>query len=497
MKIYIKHLANGLLTAIVILSLFVLLLAACASSVSIKPTISEQDSPNNETYVYSTTHGKITSESPVEYTDTPQKPSTEDESNEYESEEVAEASSLPSPQFAAIPSTQSNSSSAWVRTDDYLFFAYTRYLFEYDDYGNRPSSDNVHVLYRVPFANITQGEQVPVPGEGEIDIAGISDEYIIVRRHTAIVGTSLYYRLYRISLSTYEATLIYASVYSSELIYWGVNHSTPFFHAASYSLLYFHSCYNDSRLWLEYLCLQTGARNTFFELQTEAYFPTHGTVWLHMEDGAVVLRAYALWSMWTVVRTHYILIDAHLNARAIQRGDIAFPSSDPYGTRTLLRNLGVFSTGAVAQRGDWVYFLRSWGYSPTPRSRWYHRLYRIRTDGTGRELMHEYLEFYSLYMFDGKLFATVPTMRDRHYDAVKLAEDGSIAKVIGFGAEEMCAYCWGIECVHPSPLFHLMRLDDTDLVMLVQSKIGGFNGGAISWITGLYCLTTGAIFNFS
>jgi len=374
-------------------------------------------------------------------------------------------------EIRAVVDPMANFTSTWAKTDTHFFFSYTRFSRDYGDDGN--AVYHIHyALYRLPLNDITRGERVAVPGDGEFEILGMSEQYLFVSRRSSD-WDSRSYDTYRISLSTLEAVFIDSG------IYYGI----PFFHLASNSILFAHGGFDEGAVRLEYLRLDTDQRNIFYEFDSENFL-SFNTGWWQMENDAVVF----INSNWAGVdgSADFILIDSELQARQIrsyeiERG-ITLPSEPQNPAEEFIFELGAHSFGGYATIGDWVYYLwiEDRGHG---RSR---NLYRINIDGTQNTLLQEETGINWLWGVNNTLLAVVPTDQPAEgpaswYEAVVLAEDGSVAKVLGGG--------W----YGHNATFGIQQLMDTDMVMIMQFNFFIVYGSVL----GLYCTTTGALFSLS
>ena len=368
----------------------------------------------------------------------------DENSNSFEQEPTTESKSdedMNPNEIKATHDRQASFTSTWAKTDAYFFFV----------------SDST--LYRLPLNDITQGESVEVPGDGGIAIVGISEESLFVKRgeHT-----------YRFSPATLQATLIDSGTY------FGV----PFFHLASNSILFAHGDFDEKKVWLEALQLDTGIRSTIYEFESHNF--SSGKGWWQMENDAVVF----INSSWGAAESgsDFILIDSELKAEHIQ------PSTEIYMQPLQPQNPGeafVFELepfwmrhGRCATAGDWVYYLLDERNNYSERS----GFYRIGIDGTQNMLIQENADIFKLLGVNNTLFATMYTGPGEDSDpceAVKLSPDGSIEKVIGYGWHG-----------HNSA-FGLERLLDTDMVMIMNYSYFRVDGS----VQGLYCTATGALFS--
>ena len=182
---------------------------------------------------------------------------------------------------------------------------------------------------------------------------------------------------------------------------------------------------------------------------------------------------------WDVV-AHYFLISPQLQAQRIYHSQIDFGwrhlAQPQNPAEEFIFGLGSYAWQSFITMGDWLYYLSRGGDWRNPQN-----LYRINVDGTQNTRLQEGTAFGSLIGVQGILFAIVGTGiwegDSVLVEAVKLTENGSIAKVIGSGWESS------------NVILRLSDLEGTELVLLFASSYFGD-----SWIGGIYCIATGAIF---
>lgn len=406
----------------------------------------EADSQQQELIVEAAEEGDLDEEEPI----------IEIESEAEEEEEIEEE--IVTEEVKVVRDMQANFTSTWAKTDTHFFFTDSEF------------TGGHHLLYRLPLDNIAQGETVVVPGDGHVEILGMNEQYLFVSRRTG-VWEARNYDTYRISLSTLDAVLIDSG------IYYGV----PRFHPASNSILFAHDNLDEMTVILEYLQLDTGVRNDLYEFES-INFASSNTGWWQMEDGAVVF----INSDWAGadLAADFVLIDAELRAQRIlstQIGGIFTQLPEPLEPQNpaeeYISELDALFSGRFVMIDDWVYYLRL-------RDDWYNNLYRINTDGTQNTLLQNDIEFSRLFSINNTLLAIIfprPHQAEASawYEAVKLAEDGSIEKVLGGGWDGNNAS------------FGMRQLLDTDIVKIVQFNFFRVDG----WVVGLYCTDTGALFS--
>ena len=357
----------------------------------------------------------------------------------------------------AVVYEQARFTSFWAKTDTHFFFT--------------PIFSN---LYRVPLDDINQGEKVELPGEGDIKIVGIDEPYLFVTRQTrnGLEWRQRYYNTYRISISTLEATLTDSGMYVG----------MPFYHGASNSILFARADFDEGLAWLESLQLNTGIRNILYEFESD-YFH-FDPAWRQMENNAVLFNGG--WDSPTL-----IFVDSELQARRLHREDMGWDifnreinltqeqeAQEPTPAEVFLSERRAWDHTRI---GDWFYYLwsESWQFCESD-------LYRINVDGTQNELLRDEINYVRLYNFNDSLFATICSECDVEsdacwYEAVKLAEDGSIAKILAGG--------WSGHNL----FFAMTRLLNTDIIIIIQPMYYQLDYSVL----GIYCIKTGAFFSAS
>jgi len=382
--------------------------------------------------------------------------STEHESNGYP----------PSDGITAAPASYINFTSTWAKTSTCFFFPHSYFTVYYDTDGERVHQ-TYHVLYRLPLNNIEQREQVAVPGYGEIRIVGINEQYLFVSRSCDHWNLQQH-EVYRISLATLQTTFIDS----------GTFFGPPLFHPASNSILFAHTDFDfdyinsNTSVRLDSMQLDTGVRSAIFEF--ESYNFDSGTGWWQLENDAVIF----INSRWGAKEwgSDFILINSELQAAVIEYEQINWtPAIFEVATPEFIRELGGVWRSKHVIVDDWVYYLyhRDWMH---------HYLYRIRLDGTENTLLQENTNIVSLLSVNNQLFATVytePGYDSDWHEAVKLSPDGNVTQVLGRGLHGH------------NVAFGIDRLTTTDIVMIM-----GFNFFTVDGrVLGLYCTTTGHLFN--
>ena len=374
-----------------------------------------------------------------------------------------------------------HSTSNWAKTPEYFFFSHTHRTSDYVADGEWVHHVE-YMLYRLLLSNIAQGERVALPGDGEIEIVGISPQYLFVSRRTGDWWTGNF-STYRISLEDLQATLID----------YGIYYGVPRFHPASNSILFAHgdifapeeSCQRQINIRLESLQLDTGMRRIFYEY--DSYNSDSGMGWRQLDSGDIVF----INGSWGGVEwgSDFILIDAELNAARTQHDDIAeylFPQPPPRSpAEEILVEQGLWY-GHYATLEDWVYYLR-FGWEDNVG--WHGNLYRMGFYGTSNMLVQENTDIASLLNVNNTLLATVLVRPEDDWlgddvdwhEAVVLSQDYGVAKILGGG--------WS---GHNSG-FGMQRLGDTGMVMIMDLNFFTVDG----WVQGLYCTVTGALFSLT
>ena len=449
----------------------VLLLAGCGSGNNVY-----QPEPNGDYANEENTNGEYISPHEPE-------PMPEDINdkylNPYEPEPIAEnangeypATHKQEPLSECTISTSSLlSASTWAKTPEYFFFTRIRRTSTTDSDGEIEHNME-YMLYRVPLEDITQGERIIVPGDGEIEIVGVCEQFLYVSRKSGD-WFERHYETHMVCLTTLEASWLD----------WGTYYGVPRFHQASNSILFAHGCLDEMVVWLEALKIDTGMRHGIYKFESEN-FDSFGMGWWQLDNGNIVF----INSSWGGAEwgSDFILIDAGLKAAQVQRHEISTDSpQDPQpqsSIEELIFELGLWwwpERRAIVE--DWLFYL-------LPVDEWGMRfsLYRINLDGTGESLLDGNSDIVSLLGLNNILLATMYAHIERGpgddidwHEAVKLSHDGDVLKVLGAGWDG-----------HNSA-FGMRRLVDTDLVMIKDFGFFAVDG----WVQGLYCTRTGALFS--
>ena len=361
-----------------------------------------------------------------------------------------------------------HSTSTWAKTNKHFFFTHTLITSEYGSDGEIMLQFE-YMLYRLPLGNITQGERVTVPGDGEIEIVGICKHYVYVSRRTGEWNIRNY-AIYRISQETLQATLID----------YGIYYGVPRFHRASNSILFAHGDFDERLVWLESLQLDTGTRRIFFEFESHN-FDSFGMGWRQLENGDIVF----INSAWGAMEesSDFVLIDSYLQARLVQLWDPyinIFQEILPQNpAEYFILQIGAWQYRGFATVGDWVYYL--WCEVD-----WRGNLYRIKPDGTQNMLVQENTNISSLLSVNNTLLATVHVESEEKlgddvvwHEAVVLSQDGKTIKTLGGGWHG-----------HNSA-FGMQRLANMDMVMVMNFSFFWVDGS----VQGLFCTATGTLFS--
>ena len=395
--------------------------------------------------------------------------------------EIEDEEDITPPETKAVLYPQVNSTSTWAKTPTHFFFVAREATFEYDEDGTRVHQTS-SVLYRLPLDDIMQVAIVAVPGNGELEVVGLSDEYLFVTRKNREGHASWHlktYTTYSVSLATLQTTLIDSGDY------FGI----PWFHPTSNSILFSHAnpaeqevyLHSLGKFWLESLQLDTGLRQVIYEFESPNF--ASGTGWWQMEGDAVVF----INSRWGAEEegSDFILLDSELQAQRIELDNIGGifrqrpQAQNP--AEEFIFELGMWHN-VYTTVGDWVYYMWRAGRDIP----WRGELHRIRPDGTENMLVQANTDIISLLGVNNMLFATVFSEPEQHiggdvdwHEAVKLSLDGSIEKVLGGG--------WHGH----NTGFGIRHLVGTDLVMIVEFSFFRLDDS----VQGLYCTNTGALFS--
>ena len=362
------------------------------------------------------------------------------------------------PQIVAVKNTYPNFSSAWAKNDTHFFLVDAFYSADF------PSGR--FTLYGLPLDDISQGQEMHVPGEGMIEIVGIDEQYLYISIRSDQPGEQWAalrrYEFFRISLSTFEATLIYKGEYLG----------TSFLHLASNSIISISGDLDKGLMWLEYYRLDTSTQNIFYEL--ELYGFDFGVNWVQMEDEAVVL----------IGGRHPILIDSELYAQHILleemygffwHGDHLVTPQNPAEEYVLELGRRYYSNWSFATVNDKVYYL----WRDNHR---YGDLYRMNIDGTESALLRDDYDFWELFNINDTLIATHNTGNGdgnaAWYRAILLSNEGDFLKALGSGFHGH------------NYILDVQQLPGTDMVMIVQLDYFKVDGRVVS----LYNTATGAFF---
>jgi len=179
----------------------------------------------------------------------------------------------------------------------------------------------------------------------------------------------------------------------------------------------------------------------------------------------------------------HVFIDSELNARDERFVEVIWNNDAPWSqthqpqnqAENYLYELGVFPYRALITIGDWIYY--SWNEAWSECSWWsiFGNLYRINIDGTRNTLLREENDISALWNINDRLLATIfvrPSHDSDIHKTVVLSHDGKIENIFGGGWDGHNSVFW------------MQQVADTGIVMAIQN----------SWIQGLYCTITGALF---
>ena len=355
-----------------------------------------------------------------------------------------------------------------AKTDTHFFFTYENVTY-ITDYGLRWTRQ----LFCVPLDNIAHSVEIPLPGEGTIDIVGMCTQYLYVSRRFrndwSLDSDEWFYSctVYRITLDTLQI---------SEVVQYNAL-GAPFYHAHSHTLIAPSGNIRQFPWHLYAYCLLT--EEWSFLINFMPHFEGGGLNWLQMENDSVLMMPHAFINNEEWARSVYI--NAALEATLINDWNI----TQTWRTTVTAQNAGeayVMSLPLVrrsfATINDWVYFLQleSWRDE-------YMCLYRIRADGTDKLLLQNKSTMQGLYAFNNTLFATIFAVPEEQFDgrylhAVLLSESFETLAHFGSG--------WGGQHTH----FTIRAVHGTDLVVAVEGR----HHEVFYHVLGLYCTRTGAVF---
>lgn|GEM_PF-2986494 len=300
-------------------------------------------------------------------------------------------------------------------------------------------------LYRMPLTDISQQEKIPLPGKfDEIAICGLTEKWLFVS-----VGQTVYDEssgspqvkstiTYKLPLDSYKTEKI-----DEYKIDW-----YPRYNAASNSLLYLQE------KTVEALHLNTSKRSTVFDF-SDYYCSANDSVirgWFNAPDGTVVLDIIAHW--WAGTQ-NCIAIGKDNAVQVMDVCDIPWytqlkgPQNE---AEEQLEKRGYDSdrdtyVNTYITCGAYVYYVEN--VKNTNRTR---NLYRVKPDGTAKELLRAGTHIFSLVAVKDKLccLAFAPyTAEDgtvHESDDIgfySLHEDGKLNKVIDTGwLGEWADYGW-------------------------------------------------------
>jgi len=285
-------------------------------------------------------------------------------------------------------------------------------------------------LYRMTLNDISRQEKITLPGKVEyITICGLTEEWLYV-----CSGKTTF----RVSLKTLKAEQV--DTYESEM--------APRYNAASNSLLYVKG------ETVEALHLTTGKRSTAFDF-SDYYNPANDSFvrgWFNAPDGTVVLNIIAHW--WAGTQ-NCIAVGKNNAVQVMDVYDIPWytqlkgPQNE---AEEQLEKRGYDSdrdtyVNTYVTCGAYVYYVEN--VKNTNRTK---NLYRVKPDGTDRELLRAGTHIFSLVAVKDKLCCLAFTPYTAEDGTVhesddigfySLHEDGKLNKVIDTGwLGEWADYDW-------------------------------------------------------
>ena len=327
--------------------------------------------------------------------------------------------------------------------------------------------DSATELYRMPLGNLSKQEKISLPGKiDELAICGLTEKWLFVGCGQADEDDNLQRVVtYRISLDTLKAERIDEG--KTEWPY-------PRYNAASNSLLYIKGT------TVEALGLDTGKRGVIFDFgdyYKENQESSRISGWYNTADGSPVLKTLVGW--WGGIGTCFVF-EKDGTVRIADEMDLPRAKTPPDYTpgkaeQELEARDDVLTHTAC---GAYVYYAEG-DYS---RER---NLYRMKPDGTGKELLRAGTHIYQLMSVKDKLFclAYTPytaedgTMHDgEEVGFYSLDDKGKLLKVIDNGYDGE----WGWSSWE--------RLGD--FIMFVRFGVNGSETGLQS----IYDPATGAVF---
>ena len=303
--------------------------------------------------------------------------------------------------------------------------------------GGKPF-EHGNELYRMPLGDISRQEKIALPGQfDEIAICGLSEQWLFVSTgQTVIDEGSSYPRLlsavtYRISLKTLKSEQVDECLNKSPK--YGIY---PRYNAGSDSLLYIR----DSVV--EALPLGTENRNEVFDF-SDQYNPAsdaHVRGWANTPDGP----SLEILGDWWDGPFYCIVFDSNNIGRVMDREDmLKYAQPEPNKVEEELKDHNysdeqITFVYSYATCGNYVYYVEE-SYSTKERN-----LYRVKLDGTGKELLRKNTNIFSLMEVNDKLFCLAHWPEDSEgMGFYSLDEKGQLLKVIDTGwSGEWAWYGW-------------------------------------------------------
>ena len=368
----------------------------------------------------------------------------------------------------------SNFASTYAKTATHLFFVDIQQIIERDDNGEAVGSRTYHYLYRTSLNNITQRQRIAVPSAGEIEIVGLTDDYLFisVNVQNSYDWTDRTFSIYRVALTDFAPTQITT----------GNFFGAPRFHNASGYLLtaFVPTVQNESGhtisggiVQLNAVDLQTQESTMFFEFESEYFLDGS---WTSVTDDGLIFMNRA----WGAGSGDWVHINKNLNAYVITEGrdSIFIDSMANYGLPPALT--GIFSERNInmhewVQAGEIVYFIDrvfAEGDSST------RSLYSVNVDGSNMGLIEENTALREIYTFNNYIFATIGTGCGYDSEWVQAAIlNENFESTITFGA--------GFSGHNAA--FFTFNLQNSNLIFAYQ---GSFFGRG-THIVGIFCTESG------
>jgi hypothetical protein len=305
--------------------------------------------------------------------------------------------------------------STYAKTDAHLFLTRSQVVLAQDEHGEPYGTGMDWTLYRLPLSDISQAQAVALPVEyegnilGEIGIVGVNEQWLFVSRtwYAPEGDIDFYdawpYVTYRIALDTLQAQVIDVGFY----------YCVPRYHAASNSILFAHNDGGYDGIYggtaaefrLEALNLANNNRSVIYEFEsTNLHSRTAG--WWNIDDGAVLFENREWWGS---TGSDFVLIDAQLRASAVEDPEemyeILFPHPGwPDALAEIMNAADGMGFMTHIVHDGWIYFTQMDMQASSDVNN-VHNLYRVRLDGTDRELLRANTNIRQLETVGGTLFA--------------------------------------------------------------------------------------------